>query len=97
MAHSNYSDKRVSQEHTGALTEHRLNFGNDARGFTPTAAEGDKPGHHGNLVENSTGDWSWKPARDRAMGYGKDSRFQTFNGVPPSAAELYRGQVFARA
>lgn len=41
--------------------------------------------------------WSWKPARDQAQGYGPDSTFRTFQGVPPSAAELYRGQVFERA
>ena len=34
-----------------------------ARAFTPTASEGDGPGFHGNLVESSMGDWSWRPYR----------------------------------
>lgn len=43
------------------------------------------------------GDWSWRPHRDKAFGYGEDSAFRTFKGVPKSAAEAYRGQVFARS
>lgn len=43
------------------------------------------------------GDWSWRPHRDRAMGYGDEAHFKTFRGVPPGPAEAYRGQVFARS
>lgn len=36
------------------------------------------------LVDMSTGDWSWKPLRDKKLG----ENFRTFLGVPPSTAEL---------
>jgi hypothetical protein len=110
MAHSNYADKSVSSDNIGTMTEHRLNFGNDARGFTPTAAEGDKPGHYGNLVENSTGDWSWKPHRYAAdpgvtykPGYAVDrtasleAQMPTLRATPKGAAELYRREAFPRS
>jgi hypothetical protein len=45
------------------MIEHRLFPDTDARAFTPTASEGDKPGKRGRLVEESSGDWSWKPYR----------------------------------
>jgi hypothetical protein len=45
------------------MIEHRLFTDANARAFTPTAAEGDKPGIRGNLAESSTGDWSWQPYR----------------------------------
>lgn len=40
------------------------------------------------LTETCSGDWSWKPARDKALG----DDFITFRGVPASAAELYGRQ-----
>lgn len=39
------------------------------------------------LTADTNGDWSWKPARDRAI----SENLRTFRGVPPSGAELYRG------
>lgn len=65
--------------------EHKI-FPHDFRAFTP---DGGPNGEHlvGQLGEKSSGDWSWKPGRDKALG----ENFQTFRGVPPSAAELYRG------
>lgn len=96
MAHSKYSDAKMI-EPPPFYREHVLHM-NGARRFNPTPGTSDATGPLMSLLtENSQGDWSWKPARDRASGYGKGSTFKTFLGVPPSAAELYRGQVFARA
>lgn len=91
---SNYADKPGAES---MLVEHHLRFGDEKRAYTPTSGEADMAGHFGGLSDGATGDWSWKPARDRAAGYGPSSTFATFHGVPASAAELYRGQVFARA
>lgn len=94
MANSNYADKSISEDHTGVLTQHRLNFGNDARGFTPTASEDDKPGRHGNLVENSNGDWSWKPERNKQF---PQFEMPAYAGAMRGPAELYRREAFPRS
>lgn len=42
-----------------------------------------------------TGDWSWKPHRDKMLGYDtmfKKCKFVAFTGVPKSAAEMFRGR-----
>jgi hypothetical protein len=46
------------------MSTHILFTEANARAFTPTASESDyNPGKHGNLAEQSLGDWSWKPYR----------------------------------
>lgn len=47
------------------MIEHKLWPESNARAFTPTAAESDGPGIRGNLADQSTGDWSWKPWKYR--------------------------------
>lgn len=79
---SNYADKPSDG---AGLTEHRLNLANDSRAFTPDSGERDGEGTYSNLALHATGDWSWKPGRDAALG----ENFVTFRGVPPGAAELY--------
>lgn len=80
---SNYADKPISEERTGALTEHRLNLGNDARGFTPNAGETDGEGRHGNLGVSSTGDWCWQPARNKSFGqFEMPALTSTLRGMP---------------
>lgn len=65
------------------------------RAYTPNSA-GTDPGSsqrgYSHLIEESnSGDWSWKPARDRALG----DHMTTFHGVPPSAAEICRSTLFS--
>lgn len=63
---SNYADKPASD---GAVPAHRLNFGSDARAYTPTSGEPDGEGMYGNLAANSlNGSWEWKPERDARVG-----------------------------
>lgn len=82
---SNYADK--PNDVGSWLQEHPITMGSYNRAFTPTSSEGEKPGIFGKLARDSlSGDWSWKPARDRsATIYGL---FHTFLGVPPGGAEL---------
>lgn len=47
--------------------------------------EDDNNSGHSSLVSECTGDWSWKPARDKALG----DAFVTFRGNPPGAAETH--------
>lgn len=84
---SNYADSPSVD--TGALVEHRIRFGDENRAYTPTAGESDSPGHFGGLADGASGDWSWKPGRDKLLG----DQMQTFKGVPPSAAELHRSAM----
>ena len=88
---SNYADRETTwQPH-----EHRLNFGNDSRAHTPNASENDRDGTYGKLAADASGDWSWKPLRDRALGYDtlfRKCKFATFLGVPKSGAEMFRGR-----
>lgn len=66
-----------------------INFG--ARAYDPghgNDAEGQPLGHSG-LVETCSGDWSWKPGRDKQLG----DRMRTFLGVPKGAAELYGPRI----
>lgn len=94
---SNYADKPTTEDGYMPRGGLPINFG--SRTYDPTVGGDDgEGGSHSSLFENSLGgDWSWKPARNKAMGYGAESTFVTFRGVPPSPAELYRGQVFTRA
>jgi hypothetical protein len=85
---SNYADKPTGDY---SPVEYKI-FSHDNRAFTP---HGGMNGEHliGQLAADSNGDWSWKPARDKALGGHKSpyiGGFHTFKGVPPSAAELYR-------
>jgi hypothetical protein len=41
------------------------------------------------LWDDSTGDWSWKPYRDKRLG----DKMVTFRGVPHGAAELYGPRI----
>ena len=104
---SNYADKPSTTEYLD--TEYRLRFGDEKRAYTPTAAE-EGTGHFGGLAHGAAGDWSWKPQRYKAdpgvcykPGYAVDrtasleAQMPTFRGVPKSAAEMHRGQVFARS
>ena len=50
------------------MNEHRLFAISDARGYAPSTSEHDVEGIHGNLAEQSLGDWSWKPYRYNADG-----------------------------
>jgi hypothetical protein len=45
------------------MLEHKLWPASNVRAFTPTSAESDGPGIRGNLANESTGDWSYKPHR----------------------------------
>ncbi|HEV2178370.1 MAG TPA: hypothetical protein VGW33_14385 [Terriglobia bacterium] len=82
---SNYADRPTTDEDYMPPGGFPLNFG--ARTYDPTAGADDGEGSRSNLFESSLGgDWSWKPARDKALG----EYLRTFRGVPPSAAELYR-------
>lgn len=104
---SNYADKPGVDG--SVLTEHRLRFGDENRAYTPTSGESDLAGHFGGLADGATGDWCWKPQRYKAdpgvtlpydantRGAELEAQMPTFHGVPPSPAELYRGQVFTRA
>lgn len=100
VAHSNYSDERMTGDETRVLdtSEFRLAL-YDARRCDGDgrASSGEGPSLSTLFERSLGGDWSWKPERDRAMGYGNDSTFKTFLGVPKSAAEMHRGQVFARS
>ena len=84
------------QELQTAPPQQSLTFDHRARTYTPAAGENDE-GVHSQLVDNSSGDWSWKPARDRALGYGPTSKFQPFRGIPAGAAELHRAEAFPRS
>lgn len=91
---SNYADKTVSDGSSGALHQHRLAFDRNARAYTPTASEKDIDGTQHTIAADATGDWSWKPHRNAQF---PQFEMPAFAGVPRSAAELYRGEVFARA
>jgi hypothetical protein len=67
--------------------EHKLRLG-DHRGFTPSDNE-EEGGQYGGLAAGATGDWSWKPGRDKWLG----DRMVTFRGVPKGAAELYGPRI----
>jgi hypothetical protein len=55
-----------------------------ARAFTPNEGEAESEGGHSKLWEDSTGDWSWKPGRDkRRLG----DKMTTFHGVPKGMPE----------
>ena len=55
-----------------------------ARKFTPRGSRDDNPGAGvSTLVDDCTGDWSWKPLRDTALG----PNLVTFRGNNPGAAE----------
>ncbi len=41
------------------------------------------------LVDDSTGDWSWKPMRDKRLG----DKMVTFLGVPKGAAETHGPRI----
>ena len=65
--------------------EYRLDLGG-ARRYDPDAgASAGEGAHMSMLVDNSTGDWSWKPARDKALG----PNLVTFTGNAPGAAESF--------
>src|SRR4029077_6420380 len=50
---------------------------------TPAGSNARQAFHPIGVVENVSGDWSWKPARDEALGPDHVS----FAGVPPSTSE----------
>lgn len=57
------------------------------RRYTPNDGEGEGNAGYSRLVEESlSGDWSWKPERDRTATIF--DLFKTFRGVPPGGAEL---------
>lgn len=85
MARSNYADKAVSEDNTGALPEHRLLFGGDHRAFTPAAGASDDPNAgYGKLAIDSTGDWAWKPGRNNTFA---QFAMPAFLGVPKGMPE----------
>lgn len=70
----------------------KLNLGSDGR--TPPAGCWGDDSHPSpsSRFGDFNGDWSWKPARDKAL--GEDI---TLTGVPPSAAELYGRNSYSPA
>lgn len=87
---SKHADSLLIEEDNAIhYAEHKLFSEANARAFTPTASESDRPGTHGNLFKNSIGDWSWQSHRDKRIA----GNFKTFKGVPPSAAELYGPRI----
>jgi hypothetical protein len=84
---SNYADAPSTDEGYLPPGQLPINFG--SRTYDPTAGADDgEGGAHSSLFEHSLGgDWSWQPARDRALGYGEDSDFKTFLGVPKGMPE----------
>jgi hypothetical protein len=78
---SNYAD--TDRPEGIDAREHKL-FPAEYRAYTP--ADGEARGIHGRLAADSTGDWSWKPLRDRITG----DQLVTFRGSPPGAAEASR-------
>lgn len=94
MARSNYADQPTVSEFTGGLPEHRDRLSSNPRAYSPADGENDEGGYS-TLAVGSGGDWSWKPyghpgARTNHL---KQAPMQTFRGVPPSAAELYRSTM----
>ena len=71
------------------IEEYQVLTDSRARRFTP----GEDGGHFSALTEACSGDWSWKPGRDKALG----DKMVTFKGVPPSAAELYGRSSYSPA
>lgn len=72
-------------------TEHKLHLGGSRRYDPDGGASAESGAHFSLLTELCSGDWSWKPARDKRL--GKDMR--TFLGVPRGAAELYGPRILS--
>lgn len=61
------------------------------RAFAPNEGEAEAEGGHSKLWDDSTGDWSWKPGRDKRLG----ADMVTFLGVPKGGAELYGPRILS--
>lgn len=79
------AEKRYAAVHSAHLASYEETFKDIMHGYQETPAG---PGRSTLVDEQVGGYWSWKPFRDRAAGYDKESTFTTFLGVPRSAAEL---------
>ena len=83
----------ITESMHGGFEEHKLHL-LPARKYDPAAGADDgEGGIYSHLAELCSGDWSWKPARDEALG----DKMVTFKGVPPSAAELYGRSSYSPA
>lgn len=82
---SNYSDA-PSEGQPFLPTVHSISKLDDPRRHDPKHPGSASKGVKLSLFsEFATGDWSWKPFRDRVIG----EDFRSFKGVPPGAAELH--------
>lgn len=82
-----YADSiEVQKDDDYSPPEHILHI-NGPRRFEPSSGTSDEHGPSlSQLVEHSSGDWSWKPERNKHF---PQFGMPAFPGVPPSAAELY--------
>jgi hypothetical protein len=88
---SNYSDKEIDEPIDSR--EFLLHI-NGPRRFDPFGGSPDDEGPAlSQLIEHCSGDWSWNPARDKALG----ENCKTFMGVPAGAAELYGRSSYSPA
>ena len=86
-----YADPADFNKHDGGMPVHHLTL-DAARRYDPNHPGNDADGVALSLLtEMCSGDWSWKPGRDKLL--GKD--MVTFRGVPKGAAELYGPRILS--